>query len=116
MGKHMLLGQKYLDLEQLGKPYCQLLRMGRVEDERSPLPTLSFKKICHVRARIKLTCWELKKSQGLEVIWVKSTKEWDSLGGLHFEGTPEVQNQGIGYSKSEQDLKNPNFKPNFSLK
>lgn len=82
---------------------------------KDPLsPTLSFKKICHVKARIKLT-WELK-SQGLEVIWVKSTEEWDSLSGLHFEGTPKVQNQGIGYSKSEQDLKNPNFKPNFSLK
>lgn len=92
MGKHMVLEQKYLDLEQLGQPCCQLLRMGRVEDERFPPPSPSFKKICHVKARIKLTCWELKKSRGLGIIWVKSTKEWDSLGGLHFEGTPQVQN------------------------
>ena len=77
MGEHMPLEQIYLDLEHLGQPCCQLLRMGRVEDERSPLPHPVFKKICHVKARIKLTCWKLK-SQGLEIVGVKSTKEWDS--------------------------------------
>lgn len=101
-----------MDLEQLGQPCCQLLRMGRVEDERSPPPRRLFKKICHVKARIKPHLLgaqeEPRAGDNLGEIDQKS----GTFSGLHFEGTPKFRIREKGTANCEQDLKNPNFKPN----
>lgn len=64
MGKHMVLEQKYLDLEQLGQPCCQLLRMGRVEDERSPLPRHLLRKFAMLRQELNSLVGSSRRVEG----------------------------------------------------
>lgn len=64
MVKHMLLEQKYLDLEQLGQPCCQLLRMGRVEDERYPLPRRLLRKFAMLRQELNSLVGSSRRVKG----------------------------------------------------